>query len=166
MSGPRASGSQTRKPSFALLHHQVAPRAGSREPARSTLFEAAFSRVEVSASWTRLAGRRILAVRGRGSSTLGRRADCAAGLHYGELPVRLQLRDKFLRNSERISDEHSPKSVRHELREIAHLMCMTITRWFVAIFFCTISGSACWAPIATGSCCGGSCIFSRRQSRR
>ena len=108
MSGPRASGSQTRKPSFALLHHQVAPRAGSREPARSTLFEAAFSRVEVSASWTRLARRRILAVRGRGSSTLGRRADCAAGLHYGELPVRLQLRDKFLRNSERISDEHSP----------------------------------------------------------
>ena len=29
--------------SFALLHHEVAPRAGSREPARSTLFEAAFS---------------------------------------------------------------------------------------------------------------------------
>jgi hypothetical protein len=27
MSGPRASGSQTCKPSFALLHHEVAPRA-------------------------------------------------------------------------------------------------------------------------------------------
>jgi hypothetical protein len=33
--------------------------------------------------------------------------------HVLELPVRLQLRDKFLRNSERISDELSPKAVRH-----------------------------------------------------
>ena len=35
--------------------------------------------------------------------------------------MRLQLRDKFLRNSERIGDELSPKAVRHELRDIARL---------------------------------------------
>ena len=35
--------------------------------------------------------------------------------------MRLQLRDKFLRNSERIGEELSPKAVRHELRDIAGL---------------------------------------------
>jgi hypothetical protein len=35
--------------------------------------------------------------------------------------VRLQLRDKFLRNPERIGDELSPEAVRHELQDIAGL---------------------------------------------
>ena len=43
------------------------------------------------------------------------------GCTTGELPVRLQLRDKFLRNSGRIGEELCPKAVRHELREIARL---------------------------------------------
>ena len=90
-------GAKHANPSLALLHHEVAPRAGSREPARSTLFEAAFrfSRVEMSASWTRLAGRRILAVRGRGPRHSEGVLIALRGCTTGELPVRLQLGTSF-----------------------------------------------------------------------